>query len=1056
MRAERTAITGVVVVSERGVALIAALLIMMLMSALMIGFTTVVMSDQKYRGIDKDRARAFYGAQSGIEKLSTDLGNLFLTNVAPSASQIAALSNTPPVIPYVSFVAPSGVTAYGVTPVACGPGGLMTCPADVSTGPYAGLKALKKTYNLDAVTHTSSGGEAHLTRLVESVAIPVFQFGMFSDVDLSFFAGPDFNFGGRVHTNGNLFLDEGTNGTLTLTDKVTAVKDIIRQRLQNGVSIDVSDHKGTINMASSTGTFRPLLRTEGSLVDGLAPPVTNANWPTISLTTYNGYIRNGNKSNSPLTSTGARVLNLPLITIGGANTDLVKRPAVNEDSTNSVLFGERDFSKVSLRIMLSDLPSDITNLPTVTGQAPVRLGDEASQGVGLTNDWNTVANGGQGGPPPSNGVIFLGVGTAIPGAGGVMPPIARSPGVQTIPTTANTAAGAAIINVNVAAAAPALAPGVGSVYNMPASLRFDMYANLANANAGAPIYQTIRCQAVTPTQFQNCLQDVNAGLAAAPAGYLIKLRDGNFNVNQTYATTAAVTAGGAGVTKTYTVASTAAGFVNTFWMQSSAANQAWSVVTCNGATATDLGGVNHNTNPNPVLQFTGCSGTPASNLAASGITTNALVSQNVGTIGGYIKVEIQRADLSWQDVTMEILNWGFGAPNQAGTICADPTPNAIIRLQRLRDNANNCHYAGSTNSYDYWPNTLFDTREGLLRDTAPATVDDTLGGVMHFVALDIANLKKWLAGTAPYGAGSGVNALNNNGYAVYFSDRRNNRDLNNLETGEYGFEDVVNPTGAPGALDVGEDVNGNNTLDIYGQFPNFLGARNALPPTNAAVPAAWKVAGNIRPSTFLGRSAAMTSRAYLFRHALKLINGGLGNVPMPGLTVVTENPIYIQGDWNANAAGFGDPHSETSVIADAVTLLSNNWTDANSFVNPYNPGNRARTNSWYRLAIIGGKGIAFPWINGEPNDFGTDGGAHNFLRYLESGAQLNYRGAIATFYYNRQATGTYKCCTTVYSPPTRVYNFDTDFLDPAKLPPLTPVFRDINALGFAQEIRPGK
>ena len=37
-----------------------------------------------------------------------------------------------------------------------------------------------------------------------------------------------------------------------------------------------------------------------------------------------------------------------------------------------------------------------------------------------------------------------------------------------------------------------------------------------------------------------------------------------------------------------------------------------------------------------------------------------------------------------------------------------------------------------------------------------------------------------------------------------------------------------------------------------------------------------------------------------------------------------------------------------------------------------------------------------------------------------------------------------------------IYKFDLDFLDPAKLPPLTPLFRDLNALGFSQELRPGK
>jgi hypothetical protein len=52
--------------------------------------------------------------------------------------------------------------------------------------------------------------------------------------------------------------------------------------------------------------------------------------------------------------------------------------------------------------------------------------------------------------------------------------------------------------------------------------------------------------------------------------------------------------------------------------------------------------------------------------------------------------------------------------------------------------------------------------------------------------------------------------------------------------------------------------------------------------------------------------------------------------------------------------------------------------------------------------------------------------------------------------------GTYKCCTTVYGPPTRNYAFDVDFLTPALLPPNTPVFRDMNAVGFSQELRPGR
>ena len=67
---------------------------------------------------------------------------------------------------------------------------------------------------------------------MQTVSIPVFQFGIFSETDLSFFAGPDFNFGGRVHTNGNLFLASGS--TLTLADRVTANKEVVRTNLANG------------------------------------------------------------------------------------------------------------------------------------------------------------------------------------------------------------------------------------------------------------------------------------------------------------------------------------------------------------------------------------------------------------------------------------------------------------------------------------------------------------------------------------------------------------------------------------------------------------------------------------------------------------------------------------------------------------------------------------------------------------------------------------------------------------------------------------------------------
>ena len=965
--------------NERGIALITTMLIMMLMSALMIGLTTAVTSDQRYRYIDRDRAKAFYGAQSGLEKLTAELADLFFVNVAPTTAQIAALSTELPTIPDVTFVT-SGAGAYGVTLKGSSSG-------QISSGPYQGLIALKKIYELDSSVRTTDGGEAHLNRKMETVAIPVFQFGMFSDVDLSFHAGPNFNFGGRIHTNGNLFLAEGDGATLTLPEKVTAVKEIIRKQLVNGVNIPVSNHEGIVKVATAPGSYRNLLDTEGSLTGGVGSAANNS-WSTISLSNYNGYLRTG--------KTGAKVLNLPLLTSGGANADLVRRPVLNENVTNDVLFGERFFSKVSLRIMLSDFAADITNLPTVTGTAPVQL------------DLNWTTN------PPNNGTAYGPIDAAHP-------PIARSPGLSTATITANTNA-----------------PGAGATTTIPVNAvpgYFKIPAALV-VTQGVTVVPTV-CTGRTATTFTTCTPPAMNIPAGATVTGVVSTVNGDINVTT-------VTTASWNPADTTISADTTMFAPRTFFVENP--NGTNVLVTCTGYTTTPT--------------FTGCSWSTTQLQNNAVITTAAAADAGTGTIGGFIKIERQGTNGTWTDVTMEILNYGISGPNLSGRACGDPTPNAILRIQRLRDNsdpaAGTCTYAGSTKAEDHWPNVLFDTREALQRDINPGT-DLRLGGVMHYIALDVANLSKWFVGTAPYNAGSGANSMSNNGYSVFFSDRRNNRTTANVETGEYGFEDVINAASAAGtpngALDTGEDVNANALVDTYGQFTSYNGVSGAVPP-GAVAP----LDATARPTTNVRAARAQVNRPILFRHALKLINGGLGNIVAPGLTFATENPVYVQGDFNANAAGFGNPHVATSIIADGVTLLSNNWNDNVSFTQPYAPGNRARSaQSYYRVAIIAGKNAPFPNPPAGPvADFGTDGGAHNFLRMLESGGTVNYRGSIATFYYSRQAVGVYKCCTTVYGAPTRNFNFDTDFLDPALLPPLTPVFRDLNSLGFTQEIRPGK
>jgi hypothetical protein len=115
------------------------------------------------------------------------------------------------------------------------------------------------------------------------------------------------------------------------------------------------------------------------------------------------------------------------------------------------------------------------------------------------------------------------------------------------------------------------------------------------------------------------------------------------------------------------------------------------------------------------------------------------------------------------------------------------------------------------------------------------------------------------------------------------------------------------------------------------------------------------------------------------------------------------------------------------------------------------------TGTLLRIAVIGGATNYFPQPSGSGigQDYGTDGGVHNFLRYIEAwGGTLEYEGSIIDLFYSRQANSTFKCCNTVYSPPTRGYNFDTNFLTPALLPPRTPLFRDVNTTGWTRLLTP--
>lgn len=477
----------------------------------------------------------------------------------------------------------------------------------------------------------------------------------------------------------------------------------------------------------------------------------------------------------------------------------------------------------------------------------------------------------------------------------------------------------------------------------------------------------------------------------------------------------------------------------------------------------------------------GCIGSASDTVDTHWKRPAGIPSGDWSILGGWVRVEFRKIDGTYQNVTQEWLDLGFSrglqTPDSEHGRANTENPNAIMILQQRRETSTRGTLLTSGPSKYWWqPLNFYDTREGERRENPLTGTTCSVGGIMTSTEIDVGNLKKWLQGNIGTN-GKSVESASQNGYILYYADHRgmladpDPAATIKVKHGDYGFEDFVNPNSGSGAsnngLDAGEDVNGDGKLQTYGagNLGNAFAIANGDPTLSL-------------DCSIVGRMNHVSGA----RHAIVIENGTLGNLPINfpanagGFTVASEEPAYILGNYNASdAAGFGDPHASSAVIADTVTLLSKNWNHEQSMFNPRSAagtascpataalasaagngtGRQACTTS-YRVAIASGKSIPFPQPSGTGNDFGTDGGVHNFLRYLEEwgGQTSNYEGSLVSLYFAQYGIGAFKCCNMVYNPPGRNYSFDLDFTDPSKMPPGTPRFIDVVNVDMVQDLKP--
>lgn len=155
------------------------------------------------------------------------------------------------------------------------------------------------------------------------------------------------------------------------------------------------------------------------------------------------------------------------------------------------------------------------------------------------------------------------------------------------------------------------------------------------------------------------------------------------------------------------------------------------------------------------------------------------------------------------------------------------------------------------------------------------------------------------------------------------------------------------------------------------------------------------------------------------KRGVRLKNGA--TLPAGGLTVVSDNPVYIQGDYNTSGT-----RQPASVMGDAIMILSNSWVDANSSADISTTTLRNATDTTINTAILGGVVPTDPTVAGNKS---YSGGVENFPRFMEnwSGKTFTYNGSMVELFKSQQAIGRWGTSSQSYSPPVRVWAYETLF-----------------------------
>ncbi len=344
--------------SEAGFILIPVLLVLALLMGLAVALNTSVTMDSGLNAGYNRATAGFYTAESGLDVAMDSFRNRFLLYQIPCSGTSSSCSDFNP----TTYSLGARTVSYQLQDPGGNPQEILVPAGHL----FAGLNSIQYTYLVNSQSLNSGVTEASVGAEFNIQNIPLFQFLAFYSGDLEILPGANMTMHGRVHTNGDLYLNSDATLQITTSTPIPIVQVTSKGAIHRGRK-DTTACGGTVQVMSS-GTSPSLLTMSCSGNSAVVPTPTLAAWkgsmvsgvnsitvPTPGIMGQNGMYWNNADLRIALVLNGLGPHSIVALQQDGT-TDVAKTALLNTFMNDATFNTNRSDFKGTKPLFLTDVP----------------------------------------------------------------------------------------------------------------------------------------------------------------------------------------------------------------------------------------------------------------------------------------------------------------------------------------------------------------------------------------------------------------------------------------------------------------------------------------------------------------------------------------------------------------------------------------------------------------------------------------------------------------------------------------------------------------------------